>query len=142
MNEDIPETESQRGRVAIWSVAEEYHNAFSIMLLMFWLAGMTAYAVYRRATFSDEDGVLATVVQLIQDIGIVGLSSAVLSLMVVAIIAGGRAAMVLFDWPTRKKIQDRRDAEWRAWYQRNKEIIARGGKPSAPPDEEANKPKS
>ena len=140
---DKPNTDSHCGRVPIWSVGEEYHNAFSIMLPTFWFAGMTAYVVHRWASFSNADSnasendVLGTVVQVIQDIGVVGLSSTVLAIMVVAIIAGGKAAMVLIDRARqaidrtrqakiRAEIQSRRDAEWGEWITRRDEAVARG----------------
>ena len=71
------------------------------MLLTFRLDRMTAYTAHRwmdSPNNGDSDGVLETAVLLIQDIGIVGLSSTVLSIMVVAIIAGVKAAMVLLNW--------------------------------------------
>ena len=150
MNANNPETDLRRDRVAIWSVAEEYHNAFSIMLLAFWLVGMAAYAAYRLATYSDSGGALATIIRLIQDIGIVGLSSAILSIMVIAIIAGGKAAMVLFDWPTRKKVHAkiRREAQaqgqaeeraaWTDWLRRRDEAHARGEDFNEPSPAERN----
>ena len=34
--------------------------------------------------------------------------------------------MVLFDWPTKKKVQDRLNAEWQDWLRRRDEAHARG----------------
>ncbi len=92
-----------RKRVAIWSVAEEYHNAYSVLLLSLWFIG-TIYHAWLRFVESPRETLYLTIHEFVIDIGVVGLSSAVLALMAIAIVAGVKAIMVLFDWPTKAKV--------------------------------------
>ena len=92
-----------RKRVAIWSVAEEYHSAYSILLLSLWSIGVI-YHAWLRFVESPKETLYLTIHEFVIDIGVVGLSAAVLALMVIAIVAGVKAIMVLFDWPTKAKV--------------------------------------
>ena len=92
-----------RKRVAIWSVAEEYHSAYSVLLLSLWSIG-TIYHAWLRFVESPRETLYLTIHEFVIDIGVVGLSSAVLALMAIAIVAGVKAIMVLFDWPTKAKV--------------------------------------
>ena len=64
-----------------------------------------------------------TIGEFTKDIGIVGLSAAILALM---IIAARRFGMALFDWANRDKTRrealaqgrEQRDREWKAWLER------------------------
>ena len=64
-----------------------------------------------------------TIGEFTKDIGIVGLSAAVLALM---IISARRFGMALFDWANRDKTRAQRDEEWQRWLER-KERAERDG---------------
>ncbi len=110
MNEDNPETESRRGRVPIWSVLEEDQRLYSWLFPGLWLAG-TLYHAYLRFWIEPEYHILLTVGEFTKDMGIVGLSAAIVALM---LIAGRRFTMALFDWGNREKTRRLARAEGRA----------------------------
>ena len=88
-------------RESIWSVSQDDLRLYSILFPSFWLAGVIYYAIF----ISEWDAGWATVIgQLVIGIGAVGVSAAVLSMMV---LAGRRLTMVLFDWTT--KAEKRRE---------------------------------
>ena len=99
MNADNPETESRRERVPIWSVLEEDQRLYSWLFPGLWLAG-TLYHAYLRFWIEPESHILLTVGEFTKDMGIVGLSAAIVALM---LIAGRRFMMALFDWGNREK---------------------------------------
>ncbi len=130
MNADNPETDPQPERVPIWSVLEEDQRLYSWLFPGLWLAG-TLYHAYLRFWIEPESHILLTVGEFTKDTGIVGLSAAVVALM---IIAGRRFAMALFDWGNRSKtleqgreqgITAEREA-WVDWLRRRDEAHARG----------------
>ena len=109
MNADDPETESRRGRVPIWSVLEEDQRLYSWLFPGLWLAG-TLYHAYLRFRIEPESHILLTVGEFTKDMGIVGLSAAIVALM---LIAGRRFMMALFDWGNREKTRRIARAEGR-----------------------------
>ena len=109
MNADNPETESRRGRVPIWSVLEEDQRLYSWLFPGLWLVG-TLYHAYLRFQIEPESHILLTVGEFTKDMGIVGLSAAIVALM---LIAGRRFMMALFDWGNREKTRRIARAEGR-----------------------------
>ena len=109
MNADNPETDTRRGRVPIWSVLEEDQRLYSWLFPGLWLAG-TLYHAYLRFRIEPESHILLTVGEFTKDMGIVGLSAAIVALM---LIAGRRFAMALFDWGNRSKTLEQGRAEGR-----------------------------
>ena len=138
MNADNPETESRRGRVPIWSVLEEDQRLYSWLFPGLWLAG-TLYHAYLRFRIEPESHILLTVGEFTKDMGIVGLSAAIVALM---LIAGRRFTMALFDWGNREKTRRLARAEglaegrtegraeereaWMDWIRKRDEAHARG----------------
>ncbi len=122
----------RRGRVEIWSVLEEDQRWYAVLFPCLWLAG-TLYHAYVRFRIGDpttppnSSHVLFTVGEFTKDMGIVGLSAAIVALM---LIAGRRGAMALFDWGNREKTLERGRAEmneaWVDWLRRRDEADARG----------------
>ena len=113
-------------RESIWSISAENLRLYSVLFPVLWIAGTTYYATYM---VSWQMGWIAAVGQLMMNIGIIGVSSAVFSMI---IIAGKEAVMVLFDW--RRQLEERKirrvraemeaevraevQAEWQAWQSR------------------------
>ena len=138
MNANNPDTDSRRDRVAIWSVLEEDQRWYSWLFPGLWLAG-SLYHAYLRFRIEPESHILLTVGEFTKDLGIVGLSAAVVALM---IIAGRRFIVALFDWGNREKTRRVARAEglaeglaegraeereaWMDWIRRRDEAIARG----------------
>ena len=130
MNANNPETDLRRDRVAIWSVLEEDQRWYSWLFPGLWLAG-SLYHAYIRFWIEPETHILLTVGEFTKDLGIVGLSAAVIALM---IIAGRRFTVALFDWGNREKTLERGRVEgraenndaWTEWLRRRDEAIARG----------------
>ena len=110
MNAGNPETDPRRGRVPIWSVLEEDQRLYSWLFPGLWLAG-TLYHAYLRFRIEPESHILLTVGEFTKDTGIVGLSAAIVALM---LIAGRRFIMALFDWGNRSKTLEQGRAEGRA----------------------------
>ena len=143
MNSDNPETDLRRERVAIWSVLEEDQRWYSWLFPGLWLAG-SLYHAYLRFRIEPESHILLTVGEFTKDLGIVGLSAAVIALMA---IAGRRFIVALFDWGNREKTRRvaraegraESNEEWMAWYRRHQEVIARGEEPTEPPPGEKAK---
>ena len=147
MNSDNPETDLRRERVAIWSVLEEDQRWYSWLFPSLWLAG-SLYHAYLRFRIEPESHILLTVGEFTKDLGIVGLSAAVIALMA---IAGRRFIVALFDWGNREKTRRvaraeglaegraESNEEWMAWYRRHQEAIARGEEPPEPPPGEKAK---
>ena len=127
---DKPNTDYRRGRVEIWSVLEEDQRWYAVLFPSLWLAG-TLYHAYLRFliedTGSSESRMLFTVGEFTKDLGIVGLSAAVVALMV---IAGRRGALALFDWgnkeKTRREAREQEREAWVDWVRRQNEAMARG----------------
>ncbi len=115
-------------RESIWSISSENLRLYSVLFPLFWIAGTTYYAIYM---IPWPAGWIVVTGHLMMNIGIIGVSSAVLSMMV---IAGKEAIMTLFDW--RKQLEERKirrvraeiQAEWQAW-QRRKDAAESEGKP-------------
>ena len=114
-----------RERVAIWSVFEEDQRLYSWLFPTLWLAGVSYHAWLRFIALDPLPGAAfaLTVSQFVMDIGIVGLSAAVMALMC---IVARRAVMVLFDWPNKQKTRAERDKEWRIWLRKRDEALAKG----------------
>ncbi len=126
-----------RKRVAIWSVFEEDQRLYSWLFPSLWLAGVSYHAWLRFIALESPDGEFAlTVSQFVMDIGIVGLSAAVMALMC---IAARRVVMVLFDWPNKQKTREERDREWRIWLRKRDEALAKGEEFNEPPPDEKDK---
>ena len=87
-----------------------------------WLLG-TLYHAYLRFRLEPEENLALTIREFTKDIGIVGLSAAIL---VLTIISARRFGMALFDWANRDKTRAKRDAEWMRWLER-KERAERDG---------------
>ncbi len=131
-------------RESIWSISSENLRLYSVLFPLFWIAGTTYYAIYM---ITWPAGWIVVTGHLMMNIGIIGVSSAVLSMMV---IAGKEAIMTLFDW--RKQLEERKIrrvraemedevraemedevraailSEWQAW-QRRKDAAESEGKP-------------
>ncbi len=118
-------------RVAIWSVLEEDQRWYAWLFPGLWLLGTLYHAYLRFVTRPDEILILAGS-EFIKDIGIVGLASAILSLMT---IAARRLFMALFDWGNRDKTRAEARAKaraennkrWEAWLAR-KEAAEKAGR--------------
>ena len=126
MNADNPETDPRPGRVPIWSVLEEDQRLYSWLFPGLWLAG-TLYHAYLRFRIEPESHILLTVGEFTKDTGIVGLSAAIVALM---LIAGRRFIMALFDWGNRSKTLEQGRAmereAWVVWLRKRDEAHARG----------------
>lgn len=116
-------------RVAIWSVLEEDQQLYAVLFPSLWLVG-TLYHAYLRfwvgSEPEDSQRLVFTIIEFITDIGIVGLSAAILALM---LIAARRAIMALFDWANRDKtraagIEEGREEVYREWDAWNARRIA------------------
>lgn len=101
---------------------EEDQRWYAWLFPGLWLLG-TLYHAYLRFQVEPEEHLALTIGEFSKDIGIVGLSAAVLALM---IIFARRFGMALFDWGNRDKTRAKRDAEWRSWLER-KERAEREG---------------
>ena len=130
MNAHNPETDPRPGRVPIWSVLEEDQRLYSWLFPSLWLVG-TLYHAYLRFRIEPESHILLTVGEFTKDTGIVGLSAAIVALM---LIAGRRFIMALFDWGNRSKTLEQGRAEgitaereaWVVWLRKRDEAHARG----------------
>lgn len=89
---------SRPNRVEIWSVLAEDQRLYAWLFPSFWLLGAAYHAFLRFRVL--EDSVVLTIGEFSKDVGIVGLSAAVLAIMV---IAGRRLTVALFDWGNRTK---------------------------------------
>lgn len=126
----------QPDRVAIWSVLEEDQRWYAWLFPGLWLLGTLYHAYLRFVTMPDEILILAGS-EFIKDVGIVGLASAILSLMT---IAARRFAMALFDWGNREKTRAQaraearaeKDKQWQEWLAR-KEAAEKAGRPFTEP---------
>ena len=132
-------------RVPIWSVLEEDQRWYSWLFPSLWLAGILYHAYLRfriGAVSPEEPHILLTVGEFTKDLGIVGLSAAIVALMV---IAGRRLTLALFDWGNRGKTlrqgieqgrtegrTEERD-DWMAWYRRQQDAYARNEEFNEPP---------
>ena len=120
-------------RVAIWSVLEEDQRWYAWLFPGLWLVG-TLYHGYLRFRIVADENLLITVGEFTKDIGIVGLSAAILALMA---IAARRGTMALFDWgnreKTRRQARAERDREWEEWNERREAAASEGRKFTEPP---------
>ncbi len=135
----------QEERESIWSIHKDDLRWYSILFPVWWLVGTVCYSL---AVISQQMTLAETIIALIVGIGVVGLSAAVLSLMILA--GKGEFVMPLFNRYREKIEQDRQqarqegrqeghqegraeaNAEWLAWYEREK---ANGGTFENPPSE-------
>ena len=126
-----------RERIAIWSVFEEDQRLYSWLFPTLWLVGVSYHAWLRFIALDFPDGEFALAVsQFVMDIGIVGLSAAVMALMC---IAARRAAMALFDWPNKQKTREERDREWRIWLEKRDAALAKGEEFNEPRPDQKDK---
>ena len=115
-------------RESIWGVSKEDLGLYSFLFPIYWIAGTAYYAVFMAQW---DEGWITVIGQLIMSVGLIGASAAVLSMMT---IAGRRAVMPLFDWPTKEKTRAEaraegraeRDAEWEVWIYKKSLAEARG----------------
>ena len=122
-------------RVSIWSVSRADLRWFSVLFPSLWIMGTLYYAAFRASWNNPADATFSTLFN-----ADIGLSAAVLALMV---IAGKAVIVVLFDWPIRvrekRREEGRREArqEIRAkisdWDARRREAERRGEKFDEPP---------
>ncbi len=97
------EREDYSYRESIWSVSRANLNLYSTLFPVFWLAGTAYMVVFVLKPWNDPAQALPT---LLMYIGSMGISSAVLSLMIVA---GKDFVMVLFDWANKARAKARRE---------------------------------
>ncbi len=97
-------------RHPIWSVSEDDQEWFAVLFPVLWLSGTVYYALLM---VSWED-VPVAIGKMIVSIGGIGLSAAVLSLMV---IAGKGLVMVLFDWANKAREKSRQKGREEAFDQ-------------------------
>ena len=94
----------------------------------------TLYHAYLRFRVDPEESLVLTIGEFTKDIGIVGLSAAILALMV---IAARRLGMALFDWAnkdkTRAETRAETDKEWEMWIERRDAAIKDGRPFNEPP---------
>ena len=95
----------EQDRASIWSVRRDDLTLYSILFPVLWVAGMVAHATL---VIEWEDGIVPGLVASMPAVGIVGISAAVLSLMV---IAARRFILVLFDWTTKAERRIRKERE-------------------------------
>ena len=98
--------ESRPKRVEIWSILEEDQRLYAWLFPSLWFVG-TGYHAYLRFCV-NEDSVVLTIGEFSKDVGIVGLSAAVIALMV---IAGRRLGVALFDWGNRRKTREKAEQD-------------------------------
>ena len=96
----------------------------------------TLYHAYLRFRLEPEEHLVLTIGEFTKDVGIVGLSAAVLALM---IIFARRFGMALFDWANRDKTRAQRDEEWRRWLERRERAERDGEEFNEPPPDERRK---
>ena len=94
-------------RESIWGVSKEDLGLYSFLFPIYWLVGTAYYAVFMAQW---DEGWITVIGQLIMSGGLIGASAAVLAMMT---IAGRRAVMPLFDWPTKDKTRAEGRAEGR-----------------------------
>ena len=119
----------QSDRVAIWSILEDDQRWYAWLFPGLWLFG-TLYHVYLRFLIESDETLVLAVGEFIEDIGIVGLASAILALM---IIAARRLTMALFDWGNKGKTRAQAIAEYKAWLAR-KEAAKKAGQEFTEPE--------
>ncbi len=115
-------------RESIWGVSKEDLDLYSLLFPIYWLVGTAYYAVFMAQW---DEGLTTVIGNLIMSVGLIGASAAVLSMMT---IAGRRAVMPLFDWPTKEKTRAEaraeeraeRDSEWEVWVYKKSMAEARG----------------
>ena len=95
-------------RESIWSVSRNNLALYSILFPALWLAGMVYVVGFVAAPWRGQESLIS----LLAHAGTMGISSAVLSLM---ILAGKDLVMVLFDWANkaRQRAQERGRLEGR-----------------------------
>ena len=146
---DTDPTDQDKERESIWSVRKDDLAWYSVLFPVLWLVG-TVY--YTLSIIIRHEHLADAIDMLIVRIGVTGLSSAVLSLM---ILAGKRGlVMPLFNWYADREAkrkqrseQDRQrglaegrvegraeaNAQWEAWNTRREVAEANGGGFDEPP---------
>ena len=109
----------QPNRVAIWSVLEDDQRWYAWLFPGLWLLGTLYHAYLRFRVNPESDSLVVTIGEFTKDMGIVGLSAAIVALM---IIATRRLMMALFDWgnreKTRREARAENNREWDKWLER------------------------
>ena len=95
-------------RESIWSIDEKDLALYSRLFPVYWVIGILFYILFIAELDTGWDNI---VWQIVLNIGLVGVSSAVLAMMC---IAGKRSIMPLFDWATREKTRAAAYAEGHA----------------------------
>ncbi len=93
---------SEENRESIWSVSRNNLALYSILFPAIWLAGMVYVVGFVAAPWRGQESLLS----LLAYTGTMGISSAVLSLM---ILAGKDLVMVLFDWANKARRKARNE---------------------------------
>ncbi len=114
---------SEEQRESIWSVKQENRYKFSIYFVIMFLAGAVFVCWYEIFHITEDDGP-ETVVDLIKDISMVGITTVTL----IFFIFEGRDTMgVALEIFKRKRLEEgreegraERDAEIRKWYEAEK----------------------
>ena len=97
------EREDYPYRESIWSVSRTNLNLYSVLFPVLWLAGTVYMVVFVLEPWRNPTQILPS---LFVYMGTIGISSAVLSLMIVA---GKDFVMVLFDWANKAREKARRE---------------------------------
>ena len=119
--------DAEHERESIWSIRKDDLAWYSVLFPLLWVVGAIVYAV---TIFSRQLQPAEVIGLLIAGIGLVGLSSAVLSLMILAAKGGVRRIMPLFDWADRREAKLRAEARAgsAAASKRGVESLVRTGK--------------
>ncbi len=130
---------SDSQRESIWSIDEEDLALYSRLFPIYWVIGILFYILFIAELDKSWEHILW---QIMLNVGLVGVSSAVLAMMC---IAGKRSVMPLFDWATREKTRAKAYAEGyaaarnlfrteiREWNQRRLDAKERGEDFDEPP---------
>ena len=121
----------QANRVAIWSVLEDDHRWYAGLFPALWLIGTLYHGYFWFVTRPVPDWSWNLAIsEFIQDIGFVGLASAILALMIVA---ARRLVMALFDWGNKDKTRAEAIIEYKQWLVR-KQAAERDGRRFTEPE--------
>ena len=93
---------TEENRESIWSVSRNNLALYSILFPVIWLAGMVYVVGFVAVPWRGQENLIS----LLAHAGTMGISSAVLSLM---ILAGKDLVMVLFDWANKATSKSTRE---------------------------------
>ena len=124
-------------RESIWSVSRDDLTWYSILFPVLWIVGAAISSV---TIFHQQLQPAEMIRTLVGEVGLVGLSAAILSLVILAVRGGVRRIMPLFDWADRRDAKLRKegrqeaDSTWREWYEQEKANGRRFENPPTPND--------